>query len=145
NSDIHVRGLPFGSQKFNNLGTASVINGVNSDLSEWQLASFLGRIDYNFKGKYLFQLSGRADGSSRLAPGHKWNFFPGASIGWRITNEPFMDGISFLDNLKLRASYGEVGNTSIGPYQTQGALARTTYAWGKDPAYGYRLANIANP
>jgi TonB-linked SusC/RagA family outer membrane protein len=144
-SMIDVRNLPFGSQKFNNLGTASAIESVGSGLSEWQLASFLGRISYNYKDRYLLQLNGRADGSSRLAPGHKWSFFPGGSIGWRITSEPFMEGVGFISNLKIRASYGEVGNTSISPYETEGTLARTTYVWGDTPAYGYRLANIANP
>lgn len=145
-SNISVTELPFESQKYNNLSTATIIDGVDSDLQEWQLASFLGRISYNYKGKYLLQISGRADGSSRLAAGNKWFFFPGVSIGWRLTREPFMDGIKFLSNLKLRASYGVVGNTSIEPYQTQGPLERTTYTWGGNiPAYGYRLAHFANP
>lgn len=144
NGNIDVRGLPYESQKFYNVGTASDILGVGSNLSKWQLASFMGRVNYDYKGKYLLQVSGRADGSSRLAKGNKWAFFPGASVGWRIIEEPFMQDTDILTDLKLRASYGVVGNTSISPYQTKGRLARTTYEYGGTPAYGYRLNEIPN-
>lgn len=142
---ISVRGLPLNSQSFNNLGAALAIDSVNSALQDWQLASFLGRINYQFKGKYLLQMSARADGSSRLSPGNKWNVFPGISGGWRISRESFMEDVNIFNDLKLRVSYGMVGNTAIAPYQTQGALARTVYAWDNDGAYGYGLANIPNP
>lgn len=142
---ISVRGLPLNSQSYNNLGAALAIDSVNSTLLNWQLASFLGRINYQYKSKYLLQLSARADGSSRLAPGNKWNVFPGISAGWRINRESFMEGVGLFNDLKLRVSYGMVGNTSINPYQTQGALSRTVYAWGTSGAYGYGLTNIPNP
>ncbi len=85
----------------------------------------MGRINYAFKGKYLFQAIMRWDGSSRLAPGKKWNSFPGISLGWRIKDEGFLSGADFLSELKLRASYGKVGNTGVLPNQTQGILANT--------------------
>ena len=87
-----------------------------------QLLSYMGRINYAYKGKYLLQAIMRWDGSSRLADGNKWKSFPGISVGWRIKDEGFMSGADFLSELKLRASYGEVGNTAINPYQTQGTL-----------------------
>jgi len=86
----------------------------------------------------------RADGSSRLAEGNKWAYFPGVSVGWRIIDEDFMSDNTFFDDLKLRASYGEVGNTSIDPYQTAGGLARTTYAFGNTAAFGFALNDIPN-
>ena len=92
----------------------------------------------------LFQVSLRADGSSRLADGNKWEYFPGISAGWRIIDEDFMADQGLLSELKLRASYGEVGNTSIDPYQTAGRLRRTTYAWDESPAFGYGLDEIPN-
>lgn len=141
---IDVRGLPFESQKFNNLGTAEEILGVGSDLEEWQLSSYMARLNYEFKDKYLLQVSGRADGSSRLAKGNKWAFFPGISLGWRIIDEPFMENTSLFSDLKFRASYGVVGNTSIDPYQTKGRLARTVYAYDETGAYGYGLNEIPN-
>jgi TonB-linked SusC/RagA family outer membrane protein len=143
--NIDVRGLPYEAQKFNNLGTAEEILGVGSYLEKWQLASYMGRLNYDYKGKYLFQISGRTDGSSRLADKNKWAFFPGASVGWRIIEEPFMEDADFLSGLKLRASYGVVGNTSIDPYQTRGRLGRSTYAYGDNPGFGYGLNEIPNP
>lgn len=139
-----VANLPYESQLFYNLGTAQVRGGLNSRLIEWTLASFMGRVNYDFDNKYLFQATLRADGSSRLSEGNKWAYFPGISVGWRILEEPFMQNVSFFDELKIRASYGSVGNTSIAPYQTAGALARTVYAWGETPAFGFGLNQIPN-
>lgn len=140
-----VANLPYESQQFYNIGTAEVKGNLASGLTEWALASWMGRINYEFKGKYLFQASYRADGSSRLAEGNKWAGFPGVSVGWRIADEPFMAGAGFFDDLKLRASYGEVGNTSVNPYQTAGRLNRRTYAWDETPAFGFGLNEIPNP
>ncbi|MDW7694194.1 TonB-dependent receptor [Flammeovirgaceae bacterium SG7u.111] len=139
-----VSNLPYESQLFYNIGSAEVKGNLESRLEEWQLASFMGRVNYDLAGKYLFQATLRADASSRLAEGNKWQYFPGFSAGWRVIDEAFMEGIGFLSELKLRASYGWVGNTSIDPYKTWGNLARTTYAWDESPAFGYRLNEIPN-
>jgi TonB-linked SusC/RagA family outer membrane protein len=139
-----VENLPYESQLFYNLGTAEVKGDLASRLEEWTLASYMGRINYELAGKYLFQATLRADGSSRLAAGNKWAFFPGLSAGWRIKDEDFMSNLNFLSELKLRASYGAVGNTSVSPYQTFGRLQRTTYAWDENPAFGFRLDEIPN-
>ncbi|HEU5168435.1 MAG TPA: TonB-dependent receptor [Chitinophagaceae bacterium] len=77
------------------------------------LLSYLGRITYNYKSKYLLSASYRTDGSSKFAPGHKWGSFPSISVGWVATQEKFMDNINWLSNLKLRASYGLTGNNNI--------------------------------
>ena len=145
NAYASVVNLPYEEQLFYNIGTAEVKGNLNSDLSRWQLASFMGRVNYNINGKYLLQASLRADGSSRLAEGNKWNYFPGLSIGWRLGDEGIFDNATWIDDLKLRASYGEVGNTAVSPYSTQGALARTVYAWDENPAFGFALNNIPNP
>ncbi|MEM1324302.1 MAG: TonB-dependent receptor [Bacteroidota bacterium] len=138
-----VDNLPYESQ-FYNMGTAEVKGNIFSRLREWTLASFMGRVTYDFDNKYLFQATLRADGSSRLSEGNKWAYFPGVSAGWRIIEEPFMENVTFLDELKLRVSYGAVGNTSIDPYQTAGALGRTVYAWDESPAFGFGLSQIPN-
>lgn len=140
-----VQNLPYESQLFYNIGTAEVKGNLSSGLSEWALSSWMGRLNYDIAGKYLFQVSFRADGSSRLAEGNKWAYFPGISAGWRIIDEPFMQGSSLFDDLKLRASYGQVGNTSINPYQTLGGLERTVYAFGESAAFGFGLNDIPNP
>ncbi|MBC6997208.1 TonB-dependent receptor [Cytophaga sp. FL35] len=142
-SSASVTGIPYESQKFYNLGSADN-SIVASNLTEWTLNSFMGRINYDIAGKYLFQASLRADGSSRLAEGNKWNYFPGASVGWRISEENFLADSS-ITQLMLRASYGEVGNTSVAPYQTAGRLEGVAYAWGESNALGRALSEIPNP
>lgn len=138
-----VLNLPYESQLWYNIGTAAVKGNLSSSLSEWQLQSYMGRVNYDINGKYLFQASIRGDGSSRLSEGNKWAYFPGVSAGWRVNEESFMADAPF-DELKLRLSYGEVGNTAISPYQTQGGLARTVYSWGGSSAFGYRVNDIPN-
>ena len=82
---------------------------VDNQSSEMFLLSYLARVNYEFKGKYLLSALMRRDGFSGFAPGHKWGNFPGASIGWKVNEENFMQGITQISDLKLRASYGKVG------------------------------------
>jgi TonB-linked SusC/RagA family outer membrane protein len=144
-SGISVTGVPAESQEFYNLGQATLINQVGTGLTEWTLQSFMGRINYDFKEKYLFTLTARRDGSSRFGANTKYGFFPSAAIGWNIGNEPFLKDVRWLDQLKLRGSYGAIGNTAIDPYQTQAQLARSTYVFGTTPAFGFRPGSIGNP
>jgi TonB-linked SusC/RagA family outer membrane protein len=145
NTSISVNGVPVESQEYYNLGQASIINGVGSQITQWTLQSFMGRINYDFKEKYLLTVTGRYDGSSRFGENTKYGFFPSVAAGWNISKENFMQGLTWLDQLKLRASYGAIGNTGINPYQTQGLLARTSYAFGTTPGYGFRQGTLANP
>ncbi len=78
---------------------------------------YVMRVNYGYKGKYLFQLNGRYDGSYIFERENRWGFFPAASVGWRVSEESFMDDLEFLDNLKLRASYGQIGNDRVGAFQ----------------------------
>lgn len=143
--DLSVRGLPYESQQFYNLGTGDQETGRGSNLSEWGLMSGMGRLQYGFRDRYLATLTLRADGSSRLAKGHKWGYFPSVALAWRIIEESFLKNQNVLNDLKLRLSYGVIGNTGINPYQTQGTLGRTVYAFDETPAYGYQPGNIINP
>ncbi len=128
-----------------NLGTANFVTSLRSDLSEWALSSFMARLNYGYKSKYLLTLTGRYDGSSRLAPGNKWSFFPSAALAWNASEEPFIQNLNAFTELKFRASYGMTGNTAINPYQTQGGLARTIYATDDSPAFGFEPNLITNP
>lgn len=94
------------------------IDAVNSSASAWSLASFLGRVAYNYDSKYLMTVNFRADGSSRFAPGHRWGYFPSVSAGWRISSERFMEPLrSVLNDMKIRVGWGMNGNQSgIGNY-----------------------------
>jgi TonB-linked SusC/RagA family outer membrane protein len=140
-----VSELPYEHQQFYNLGTAGVIQGLGSGMAEWALQSYMGRLNYGFRDRYLLTLTGRMDGSSRLAPGNKYAFFPSIGLGWRLSEEPFVMKTGLFSDLKLRASYGRTGNTSISPYQTQGSLMRTEYVLGNSGAYGYGPRELENP
>ncbi|GAC1515244.1 MAG: TonB-dependent receptor [Gemmatimonadaceae bacterium] len=140
-----VSGLPYDRQLFYDLGSAGTIEGVGSSLTRSALQSFMGRVNYEWRDKYLLTLTGRLDGSSRLADGHKYAFFPSVALGWRLNDEPFFRNTGLFSELKLRGSYGQTGNAAIDPYQTLGGLSRTTYSFGDKPAYGYRPNSLPNP
>ena len=139
-----ARNLPYDSQLWYNLGTGESPQPPQSTLSVWKLASYMGRINYALKDRYLLTLTGRWDGSSRLGEAHKWSFFPSIGLGWQVGDEPFMRRFGFISALKLRASAGVTGNTSINPYQTWGGLDRTRYNFGSGTAAGYRPGSIPN-
>ncbi|WP_374759175.1 SusC/RagA family TonB-linked outer membrane protein [Dyadobacter chenhuakuii] len=142
---ISVQGVPAETQQFYSVGNANAVLGVGSVLIPWTLNSYMARINYDYADKYLVTVTARRDGSSRFGENTKYGTFPGVALGWNISNEPFMKSVSWLDLLKLRVSYGSVGNQGVAPYQTQGLLGRTIYAWDNTPAYGYRPNTIGNP
>ena len=97
---------------------------VSTGYTKSSMVSFFGRANYSYDGKYLLQASVRADGSSVLAEGHKWGYFPSVSAGWRISEEGFMQSAkSWLDNLKFRVSWGLSGNSAISAYQTLATIS----------------------
>src|SRR5690606_31195381 len=124
---------------------ASELLDVGSGLEEWRMQSFMARINYGYKGRYLITLTGRQDGASMLAPGHKYRFFPSVALAWRVSDEEFARNASFLSDLKLRLSYGHTGNSSVDPYATQGRLALVRYAWADNVGIGYAPSEKPNP
>ena len=97
---------------------------VSTGYTKSAMISYFARVNYSFDGKYLLQASVRADGSSVLAEGHKWGYFPSVSAGWRISEERFMQNTkSWLDNLKFRVSWGLSGNSAISAYQTLATIS----------------------
>lgn len=118
-----------------------------SDYNKATTFSYAGRINYAYKGKYLLTASLRADGVSRLAPGNKWDYFPSAAIGWNIHQEDFMANALFVNNLKLRASYGIAGNANLKPYDTQNGLTGGSTLGFSDANAAYFLFNtvVGNP
>src|SRR4030095_15450317 len=101
------------------------------------LTSFMGRINYTLKDRYLITASGRYDGASVLAPGHQWDFFPSFAIAWKMQEEQFIKGIDWINELKLRFGYGVTGNSSVQPYQWSGPLSRNPYVFGSAAGVGY--------
>ena len=145
-SSISVQGVPAEPQAFYNLGNASSVLGVGSGLVQRTINSFMGRVNYDYDGKYLLTATLRRDGASPFGVNTKYGNFPGLALGWNVANENFMKGTSkWLDLLKLRVSMGAVGNQAVAPYQTQGLLSRTVYAWGTTAAFGQRPSTIGNP
>lgn len=141
---ISVLDLPYESQKWYNVGSAPTISSVESEFTKWQLASFMGRINYSYRDRYLLTASARYDGSSRLAEGEKWVLFPSAALAWRISEEKFMQGINNLDNLKLRLGFGITGNTAIDPYKTLGNLEYARYNFGNSNRMAFYQNEMPN-
>lgn len=144
-NEIRVRELPYENQLWYNVGSAQDIESVGSNYIRWRLASFMGRINYNYKDKYLLTVSARYDGSSRLAPGHKWVLFPSVALAWRINEESFLKDVDMLSNLKLRLGYGVTGNTAIDPYKTQGSLEYGRYMYGSQGVLSFYQKEMPNP
>ena len=105
----------------------------------------MGRVNYSFRDKYLFTVSGRSDGASVLAPGHQWDFFPSAALAWKLQQEKFLNSASWINELKLRLSYGVVGNSAVNPYTTSGPLSRNPYVFGSVAGIGYLAQLVKNP
>lgn len=105
---------------------------------KWSLLSYMGRLNYDYNQRYYVTATLRADGSSRLAKGNKWQYFPSAALAWNIGNEEFMEPTrNILSQLKLRLSYGEVGNTNVNPYDTMGSMESKKYIFGTNGVMGY--------
>lgn len=129
--------------KWNALTPANVtLNGYSSNITETGLYSYMGRLTYGYDDKYLITASGRSDAASQLAPGHKWSFFPSASVAWRIDKENFLQNITWLNTLKLRAGYGVTANASVDPYSTQPALAQILYSTSSGVSNNSKLGNV---
>lgn len=139
---IAAKDLPYVSDWYA-LSTGTVTSYASS-LTERSLLSFMGRINYTFNDKYLLTVTGRSDGASQLAEGNKWAFFPSVALGWRLGDEPFISNLNVFSNLKMRVSYGQVGNSTVAPYSTQASLLNTGYDFDGTAAYGFAPANLAN-
>lgn len=139
---IAAKDLPYDSDWYA-MQTGS-ITGIGSNLVERSISSFMGRINYAYQDKYLITLTGRSDGASQLAEGNKWAFFPSVAVAWKMSNEPFIEKIKFFSTLKLRLSYGEVGNSTVNPYSTQAGLLNTGYDFDGIAANGFAPLNLGN-
>ena len=125
------------------LGSAS-IRSANSYEFGWSLLAFLSRVNYSYQDKYLLSATFRREGSSRFGANSKYGNFPAASIGWRLTEESFMPEISWLDDLKLRASWGVTGNNDIGNYPSLAFVGANNYILGNTFVPGKNVSSFAN-
>ena len=114
NSEFPVDGLAE-----HDMGSGTWLVDGRAGLGSWKdpwvkLAAFFGRVNYSYKDRYIITANLRHEGSSKFAPGNRWGSFPGVSIGWRLSQEPFMKNFSFIDDIKIRGGYGETGNEGFG-------------------------------
>lgn len=144
----------FGSTSFNGTGTGytlpdltynaigsgnPTLNSLGSGTGQAKIVSFLGRVNYSFLNKYLLTVSMRADGSSRFGPNNRFGYFPSAAFAWKVQEEKFLQNVRFINELKFRASYGAIGNQSIGNF-----LYIPTFAGGGNAIFGgVRYSTIA--
>ena len=138
------KGQTYGGNIYHNLASNTKEVMIDSYLNEEKLASFFGRVNYKFMDRYILTASLRADGSSLLADGHKWGYFPSVAVAWRMNEESFLKGFDELSNLKLRLSWGESGQSAIDPYQTVGLLGSSTYSFNNDLASGLYPKTMSN-
>lgn len=129
----------------------SVLNGALStsakgDAAEAALRSFFGRVNYNYEDRYLLEFNLRRDESSRIPKKNRVGYFPSVSVGWNIAQEAFMEKYNFISQLKLRASWGELGNQEIGYYPfAQYIGLGNNYVWGDNKTQGVAISSLANP
>jgi TonB-linked SusC/RagA family outer membrane protein len=119
----------------------------NGSASEMGRLSYVGRLNYGYRDKYLLESIFRADASAKFPAGARWGYFPSVSLGWRITEEPFMKGLRNIDHLKIRASYGEAGNDAIGNFQYLSGymVSQYPYILGPGAQQGLAPKGLPNP
>ncbi|MBO0930652.1 SusC/RagA family TonB-linked outer membrane protein [Fibrella aquatilis] len=139
--DVNATGRGFPNDQFTKLASAARIVGGSSSETGYSILSYIARVNYRFRERYLLSLSGRIDGSSRFGASNRYGVFPAVSVGWLINEEGFLKGNQTLSLLKLRASYGLTGNSEIGNFSSRGLYSAIFYA---DQA-GIRPTQLANP
>ncbi|MCD8101058.1 MAG: TonB-dependent receptor [Alistipes sp.] len=143
--NINARNQPVEDALWNNMGAidrANDLDGIGSDLVERQIASYLFRANYSFNDRYILTATGRWDGSSVLAPGNKWAFFPSVAVAWRMEQEEFMKGIDWIYQMKLRVGYGITGNAAVDPYTTIGNIFSSLYPYGENTSRYYYINDL---
>jgi TonB-dependent starch-binding outer membrane protein SusC len=140
---IDAAGNTFPDDLVRYIGAAS-IRSANSYENGWTLLAYFARANYSYKDKYLLSASFRREGSSRFGQFNKFGDFPAASIGWRISEEPFMKDISFINDMKLRASWGVTGNNNIGNYPSLAFVGLNNYILNNSFAPGKVISSFAN-
>lgn len=145
-----VKATDYPNDYIQTINGGTVIEG-SSKTDQWSLASALARVQYAYKSKYMVSAAIRADGSSRFGRNHRWGVFPSASAAWRISGEDFFkdaEGLRWVDDMKIRASYGQTGNFQIGNYAHLSTMDTDNYILGSGNgslANGYKPTGIDNP
>lgn len=144
---IVAQDFPYDGALMNNIGISQQENpDISSYKSSKEMASFMGRVNYTFRDRYIATVNVRVDGSSNFSPKHQWGTFPGVSLAWRINEENFMDNLTWISNLKLRAGYGQTGNAgSLTGINTYYSVNRGAYVFDGSLTNGIGLSKLGNP
>ncbi|UKT64881.1 SusC/RagA family TonB-linked outer membrane protein [Pedobacter mucosus] len=126
------------------INASTLLNGAAAGIEKWALISYLARVNYTFKDKYLLTGTVRSDGSSRFGSNYRYGTFPSAAFAWRASQENFLKSATWLSDLKLRASYGRTGNFNIPNYQYASSIGSSNYSFGGALANGRVSGSIAN-
>ena len=132
-------------ESLNQFDEATEMTSIGGSTEDYATRSYFGRVNYAYDSRYLFEANFRYDGSSRFHKDHRWGFFPSLSGAWRISEESFMESTrSWLDNLKIRLSWGKLGNSEIGNYEYQSAYGTSNYVFGNSLVSGLAITAYAN-
>jgi len=147
NSGTSAKGIPSEAFQFYSLGQSlGEITASAGGYGQVGIISYMGRVMYEYNNRYMLTATIRADASSVLAKGYQWHTYPAISVGWNIKNESFMQNVSVIDRLKIRAGYGQTSNQAVAAYSTLGRLSSRDYNFG-DATYatGYYVTQLPNP
>ena len=125
--------------------TSGIITGGSGDVYEWSIVSYLARVNYDYDNRYYLTASLRSDGSSRFGSENKYAFFPSVALAWRVKEETFLKDVTFLSELKIRASFGKSGNNNIGNYESYATINYEKYVLNNAAIGGFSQAKIENP
>lgn len=142
-----ITGTNFANDNIKTINAAGLITSALNTKEEWSLLSYLARVNYSFDDRYLLTATFRRDGSSRFGANNRWGTFPSVSVGWRVSEEEFMKGVTWISELRLRTSYGLTGNNFIANYGAIGLTGIENYPFGASGGTvnnGIRLVNIPN-
>lgn len=139
-----ITGSNFPDDRIQTINMALVKNNPSMDIQEWSMISYLARLNYDYKGRYLLNASIRRDGSSRFGRNNKWGNFPSVSLGWVASEEEFMQKIEPISFLKIRGSYGLVGNNNIGNYTHYNVVSSANTVFGDTSSSGTAVTQLGN-
>jgi len=144
--NIRSQGITFPSSLWYNLGANNlgVPMGYGTDYSRFSLMSYMGRINYSLNNKYLLTATGRWDGASVLAAGHKYDFFPSVALAWKLEEEGIIKSLAWIDQLKVRYGWGITGNSSVSAYSTSGSIGNAAYVFDETQYTGYKSSSMPN-
>lgn len=142
-NSINATGFPTDDVRY--ISAASEITSASSNMTQYSMLSEIGRLNYNYKGKYLLQASARRDGSSRFGADRKYGWFPAISAGWIVSDEKFMERFKVINFLKLRTSYGITGNNDFGNFTAISSLNKYNYLLNGVLVQGQTIGTLGNP